>query len=192
MSGILPIGMTDYEPLGEDPSALDRAKVAMTHITNAVTPGTITQFDRFVAAANQKFDKYGRPRDPYDAGLGFFGVSQSEPAWDVNHYFESREQVRAMESTLTIAKSYLDNGRNTPYEMLNEQYAKVKQDLTIRTAKLAELDEALALAKKHGGTMTLKGELAKKARFLQVSKRNVERDARVVMQRLRTAIKESR
>lgn len=192
MSGLLPFGLTDYEPLGDDPSASDRAQVALTHLTNAVTPGTITQFDRFVAAANQKYDKYGRPRDPYDTGLGFFGVSQSEPAWDVNHYFESREQVRALESTLTIAKSYLDNGRNTPYEKLNEQYAKVKQDLATRTAKLAELDQALALARKHGGTMTLKGELAKKARFLQVSKRNVERDANRVMMRLRQAIEDSR
>lgn len=175
--------------LPESPTLAERAQVFMTHAVDWVTPGAITQVDRVVQSLDKnRFDKYNRPLNTTDALLGFFGGSISEPAWDVNHYFETWEQVRALESRTKIAQSLVDNP-NTPWEQLDEQYSSVTKALEDYRTNMKEIDEALEAAKRMGGTMTLQGDLKRKARGLLGQRKSKERDAQVMLRILRQRMK---
>lgn len=179
----------DKRRLPESPTAAERAQVFMTHAVDWVTPGAITQLDRIVQSNDpDRFDKYNRPLNPADAAMGLFGGSISEPAWDVNHYFETYEQVRALESRTKIAQSLVDN-KNAPWDQLDEQYTSVSRALELYRTNTKEIDEALEAAKRLGGTMTLAGELKRKARGLLGQRKQKERDAEVMLRVLRQRMK---
>jgi hypothetical protein len=142
----------------ESPLMEERMAILATHIVESYMPsfvgGDLTQA---VQGFRGETDVYGRGKDPALELLGFVGASLNEPSWDVQHYFQTWDNVNMLQERTNHARRLNDVDSGASADEFADEITRLQAARDRYATERTELNEALDVAKRIGGTMTLPG-----------------------------------